>query len=71
MDKALNGVVVADFNGVQVNGVVDVAPHVVVPLDVVVKALGSPLKLVAGETADETKRLLVFLCPVLGEGVRV
>ena len=47
VDEGLNGIVVTGINGVQVDRVVDVSPHVVVILDVVVKALwgkvtGSP-----------------------------
>ena len=47
VDKELNGIVVIGINGVEVDRVVDVSPHVVVILDMVVKTLwreitGSP-----------------------------
>ena len=41
IDKLLDGVVVTDVYGVQVDRVVDVDPHVVVSLHMVVKSLGS------------------------------
>ena len=37
--KLLDGIVVTDVDGVQVDGVVDVCPHVVIMLHMVVKAL--------------------------------
>ena len=39
VDEGLDGIMVTGINGVQVDRVVDVIPHVVVIVDVVVKAL--------------------------------
>ena len=40
-DKLFNGIVITDIDLVQIDGVVDVVPHVVVILHMVVKALYS------------------------------
>ena len=37
--KFLNGIVITDVNGIQIDGEVDVHPHVVVTLHMVVKTL--------------------------------
>jgi len=39
VDKALNGIVITDVNLVQVDGEVDVVPHAVVVLHMVIKSL--------------------------------
>ena len=39
VDKALDGIVIGGINLVQVDGVIDVVPHVVVKLHMVLKAL--------------------------------
>ena len=51
---ALNGIVVTDIYLVQVDGVVNVIPHVVVTLDMVVKSTSPAFKFVTWKTANET-----------------
>ena len=52
---------VTNVYGVQVNGVVNICPHVVVMFHMVVEALGPPLKLVTRQATDKTHGLLVLL----------
>ena len=52
---------ITDVNPVQVYGEVDIIPHVVVMFDVGIKAISTTLKLMASNTADEAKTLLVLL----------
>ena len=47
INKALDCIVITVVNLVQVYGVIDVRPHVVIMFDVVVKPLGLALKLMA------------------------
>jgi hypothetical protein len=61
IDKFLNGIVVIDINLVKVNGEVYVPPHIVIVFHVAVKSTRTTLKLVASQTADETKTLLILL----------
>ena len=56
---------VADVYLVQVDGVVDVVPHVVVTLDMVVKSTGPAFKFMARYTADKAQCFLVFLSTIL------
>ena len=56
---------IADVNGVQVYGEVDVLPHVVIMFDMMVKAISTTLKLVTSNTADEANTLLVLFCSIL------
>ena len=51
---ALNGIVVTDIYLVQVDGIVNVIPHVVVTLDMVVKSTSPAFKFVTWKTANET-----------------
>lgn len=46
---------------VKIERVINVRPHVVVTLDMMIKALSSTLELVTGQTTDETHGLLVLL----------
>lgn len=58
---ALNGVMVTDVNLVQVNGVINVGPHVVIILDMMFKPLCSTLELVARKTTYEAHSSRVLL----------
>ena len=61
IDILLNGIVVMDINLVKEYGEVDVFPHVVIVLDVVIESIGPAFKLVASNIANETKIFLVLL----------
>ena len=67
IDKLLDSVVIANVNLVQEDGEIDVVPHIVVSLDMFVKAIGPSFKLMAGYAADETNVLFVLLSSVLKE----
>ena len=43
---AFNGILITDVNRVQVNGIIYVVPHVVVVLNVVIKALKTKKKII-------------------------
>ena len=65
VDKTLDSIVVTDIYLVEIDGIVDVGPHVMIVLDMVVKSIGTTLKFMAGETADKAYGFLVFLRSVL------
>lgn len=67
IDKLLDSIVITDIDLVQVDGEVYVVPHVVVMLDVTVKAISTTLKLMAGNATDEAYALLILLRPELEE----
>ena len=58
---------VADVNIVQVDRQVDIFPHVMIMLDMVVKSISSSLKLVASNATNETQILLVLFSSKLKE----
>jgi len=68
VDKAFDGIVVTDVNVIQIDGEVDVVPHIVVILHMVIKSLGFAFKLMAGYTTYETECLLVLFYMILYRG---
>ncbi len=66
--KALNSVVVTRVDLVQIQRVIDIGPHVVVMLDVMIKALGTSLKLMTRQTTNKAHRFLVLLSAELKGG---
>jgi hypothetical protein len=61
IDILLNSVVIIDVNLVKEYGQVDVFPHVVIMLDVMIKPIGPAFKLMASNITNETKTSLVLL----------
>lgn len=59
---------ITDIYLVQIYGVVNVCPHVVVIFDMMVEPLPPTFKLVTGQTTDETESLLILLCAELKKG---
>ena len=56
---------VADVNGVKVYREVDILPHVVIMFDMVIKTIGTTLKLMTSNTTDKANILLVLFCSIL------
>ncbi len=63
---------VASVDLLQVEGVVDICPHVVVVFHMMIKALSTSLKLMTRQTTDEAHSFLILLSTELlcGWGVR-
>ena len=61
VDILLNSIVITDINLVKVYGQVNVFPHIVIVLDMVVKPICPSFKLMAGNIANEAQTFLVLL----------
>lgn len=65
MYKALNSTVIFGVDLIQVEGIKDVCPHVVIMLNVILETIGPTLKFVVIQTTDEAFCHLIFFNFVL------